>query len=254
MCFVLLAQIVSPIMYECIRHTSVFIGSNYNLEWHNLEWHTSTNFLLFFWLSLFLLEIIQDEVIMIKVLPHYNFEEYVGYAPSQLYENSNRLLSSAKIKHGFAIVRIFMIESLILILLRLIYLVYSIRTFNDDDFVVNIIFKIIVTKLLVEILVHCLEILIQITIFLILLSIQRRKISTTYKDIKNTWSGNFDITSECVICRDDFEDDNVVLELSCHHIFHTNCLTEWAQMSAICRCPVCLHDNGLSQDIIDIIS
>lgn len=42
----------------------------------------------------------------------------------------------------------------------------------------------------------------------------------------------------CVICFDDFQEDEDIIELkNCKHIYHKHCINEWLNVNAIC--PVC---------------
>jgi len=42
---------------------------------------------------------------------------------------------------------------------------------------------------------------------------------------------------ECVICKDKFEDGNVIRMLKCKHYFHGSCIEEWNKVNSMC--PLC---------------
>lgn len=60
-------------------------------------------------------------------------------------------------------------------------------------------------------------------------------------------SGTYDIVIDtpttierqtiCVICQSEFESDEMVTKLSCHHMYHSECLEEWYKMKQVC--PIC---------------
>ena len=41
----------------------------------------------------------------------------------------------------------------------------------------------------------------------------------------------------CPVCRENFEQDRFYQQLSCGHLFHSNCLGEW--LSRNTNCPIC---------------
>jgi len=41
----------------------------------------------------------------------------------------------------------------------------------------------------------------------------------------------------CIICIDNYEDENIITTLSCNHSFHTECLKEWLKKKK--ECPYC---------------
>ncbi|KAG0459040.1 hypothetical protein HPP92_022168 [Vanilla planifolia] len=56
---------------------------------------------------------------------------------------------------------------------------------------------------------------------------------------------------QCVICRLDYEDSDVVVILSCKHMYHTECINKWLQINKVC--PVCsaeVFPSGPSQSLI----
>lgn len=46
-----------------------------------------------------------------------------------------------------------------------------------------------------------------------------------------------DGNKDCLVCQDDFALDENILELPCHHLFHTDCLVPWLKNSG--TCPTC---------------
>ena len=66
----------------------------------------------------------------------------------------------------------------------------------------------------------------------ITLNIETKKFKdfiTDYKECK-----------ECVICKDEFKNEDDVTKLNCTHIFHNDCIKEWGTYKA--ECPVCRKD------------
>ncbi len=77
---------------------------------------------------------------------------------------------------------------------------------------------------------------------LIIISNFNRK---TYYDFKLQWfnTGKKDEaerSKSCSICLDDFKDDTILRETTCHHYFHDECLIKWiAQSVQSPSCPYC---------------
>jgi hypothetical protein len=47
--------------------------------------------------------------------------------------------------------------------------------------------------------------------------------------------------TECIICKQDFEKEDIVVNLNCNHIYHKVCINEWnkyKQECPICRLPI----------------
>jgi hypothetical protein len=65
------------------------------------------------------------------------------------------------------------------------------------------------------------------------LNIENKK----YKDLSNMIHKE---CKECVICKDDYEDDDIVTSLKCSHLFHTECIKEWGSIKA--ECPICRQE------------
>jgi len=49
--------------------------------------------------------------------------------------------------------------------------------------------------------------------------------------------------TKCSICLVNFEDDDMLLDLPCHHYFHKQCVEEWLKEYDY-KCPVCRHECG----------
>ena len=49
--------------------------------------------------------------------------------------------------------------------------------------------------------------------------------------------GKIDNNLNCVICREDIQDNTLVLD--CMHLFHKMCIEEWERFSRDRRCPIC---------------
>jgi hypothetical protein len=68
--------------------------------------------------------------------------------------------------------------------------------------------------------------------------------SGNYKDMKDNLSNsNTRCDTSCVICQEDFKEDDQVTNVKCtnNHIFHTDCIKPWlTQMSK--KCPTCRED------------
>lgn len=45
------------------------------------------------------------------------------------------------------------------------------------------------------------------------------------------------IGEECSICQDEYAEKEVLVELSCHHIYHEECLLSWVKTNGVC--PIC---------------
>ncbi|KAL4885521.1 hypothetical protein BJY04DRAFT_135354 [Aspergillus karnatakaensis] len=54
----------------------------------------------------------------------------------------------------------------------------------------------------------------------------------------DTASSHGDAHMECVICMEDFDDDDSIRALTCRHIFHAACLDPWFTTRQA-RCPLC---------------
>ncbi|CAO3656735.1 unnamed protein product [Mucor hiemalis] len=45
--------------------------------------------------------------------------------------------------------------------------------------------------------------------------------------------------TDCAVCKDQFEPQEIVIELPCEHIFHDDCIKPWLKLNG--TCPVCRH-------------
>ena len=58
--------------------------------------------------------------------------------------------------------------------------------------------------------------------------------SRRYKAIKNKYPDEV----KCSICLEDYvDDDRIVINLQCKHLFHKSCIKEWGKQSI--NCPIC---------------
>jgi hypothetical protein len=55
-----------------------------------------------------------------------------------------------------------------------------------------------------------------------------------YKEIEDELK---DISKDCSICSDNFEDNSLVSITYCGHIFHKDCIVEWGKYKT--NCPIC---------------
>ncbi len=44
----------------------------------------------------------------------------------------------------------------------------------------------------------------------------------------------------CLICLQDFAEDELVIKMKCKHIFHSNCMEKWIQVKL--KCPICSEE------------
>ncbi|XP_068639256.1 E3 ubiquitin ligase BIG BROTHER-related-like [Aristolochia californica] len=63
--------------------------------------------------------------------------------------------------------------------------------------------------------------------------------SVTYKATQDG------ITDQCVICRLEYEDDESLVNLSCKHLYHPECINNWLQINKVC--PVCSAEVSTSE-------
>ena len=45
--------------------------------------------------------------------------------------------------------------------------------------------------------------------------------------------------SDCAVCLSEFEKEDLVKELACDHIFHSNCIHDWFLNAKQAACPLC---------------
>jgi len=48
------------------------------------------------------------------------------------------------------------------------------------------------------------------------------------------------ITETCLVCQENFQENEVVLKLPCHHDFHKDCVMTWLEQH--CTCPTCRYE------------
>lgn len=65
---------------------------------------------------------------------------------------------------------------------------------------------------------------------------------TIFKKIKD--EEGIDIT--CSICMDDFDDDDIVRQAPCKHLFHRVCIDRWLKKENY-KCPVCRKECGVGR-------
>ena len=58
-------------------------------------------------------------------------------------------------------------------------------------------------------------------------------------------SGETDSTEECSICLELYQENDRIVQLTCNHIFHKDCIREWLQNKQN-NCPLCRLPVGLS--------
>ena len=49
---------------------------------------------------------------------------------------------------------------------------------------------------------------------------------------------NKELSNECLICLDTFEEIDEIVKIKCNHIFHCHCIKEWLCNESN-KCPVC---------------
>ncbi|XP_058072180.1 E3 ubiquitin-protein ligase RING1-like [Magnolia sinica] len=61
--------------------------------------------------------------------------------------------------------------------------------------------------------------------------------SSIEEDLRTEKVGERDWMENCRICLDEFGDDMEVKRMSCSHVFHGACITQWLEQSNMC--PLC---------------
>uniref|UniRef100_H0XVW9 E3 ubiquitin-protein ligase RNF181 n=1 Tax=Otolemur garnettii TaxID=30611 RepID=H0XVW9_OTOGA len=51
---------------------------------------------------------------------------------------------------------------------------------------------------------------------------------------------------KCPVCLLEFEEEETVIEMPCHHLFHSNCILPW--LSKTNSCPLCRHELPTDDD------
>ena len=49
-----------------------------------------------------------------------------------------------------------------------------------------------------------------------------------------------DVTGECAVCLNDFDESNELIKLNCDHIFHLECIANWNRIQS--TCPSCRNE------------
>lgn len=52
--------------------------------------------------------------------------------------------------------------------------------------------------------------------------------------------------NECVVCLEDFDNEDIIKELPCRHLYHVKCIDKWLSQNSN-KCPVCKNEvsNGV---------
>lgn len=50
------------------------------------------------------------------------------------------------------------------------------------------------------------------------------------------------IGQQCVICMDNIQENQECISLTCNHVFHTSCITQWFRINS--TCPLCRSNEG----------
>ena len=53
--------------------------------------------------------------------------------------------------------------------------------------------------------------------------------------------------NNCIICFENFKENEMILKLNCFHIFHKNCIENWLKNYSIC--PICKNEK-INENII----
>jgi hypothetical protein len=59
-----------------------------------------------------------------------------------------------------------------------------------------------------------------------------------YKDIENN-----NIESRCIICQEDYNDEDDICLLPCNHGYHESCIATWL-LNYNYKCPICRSETG----------
>jgi len=73
-------------------------------------------------------------------------------------------------------------------------------------------------------------------IFKCLIKKKKLKKSFIYKDIEYH---NEKYNDNCIICQDDYNENDICSELYCSHKYHYKCLEEWFKHDKFMKCPLC---------------
>jgi hypothetical protein len=70
-------------------------------------------------------------------------------------------------------------------------------------------------------------------------SIQRRAVSVARSESMLATIHLDGQQTECIVCRDEYLEDDVVIKLPCRHLYHHDCLKAWLERNN--TCPMCRH-------------
>lgn len=78
----------------------------------------------------------------------------------------------------------------------------------------------------------------------------KQKLDSKFVDRKyeNIDEKTKNINENCPICLDKFNPDDTVKEITCNHVFHSECITEWLTKENY-NCPVCRKEVGSREDL-----
>lgn len=60
-----------------------------------------------------------------------------------------------------------------------------------------------------------------------------------FQSLKHLVCVDFEYSDTCTICLSKYKQNDVILQLSCNHIFHSRCVEQWIYSSNANKCPVC---------------
>lgn len=64
-------------------------------------------------------------------------------------------------------------------------------------------------------------------------------VNNVYHQLKSCTINDIKYHKECCICLDMFREEEDLKKLSCAHVFHSNCLSKYLEVSMNINCPVC---------------
>jgi hypothetical protein len=63
----------------------------------------------------------------------------------------------------------------------------------------------------------------------------------TFEQVKNDRHNYSELIDKCIICMDNYENEDVLKILPCHHYYHKECIKEWL-LKYNHICPICKKD------------
>lgn len=63
-------------------------------------------------------------------------------------------------------------------------------------------------------------------------------------DSSYKYNPNDKCDTECLICLEEFENDEILVKIKCGHIFHWSCLVDWWKINPLVSCPKCRYANS----------